>query len=89
MNTLNLHSLLITASNSWQVTHKNLKIKQWWHALVVALTAPPELHANWRRDRQGHICLEIYDPITNQYWQFPSEQAARIWIEHRYNAPSN
>lgn len=87
MNTLNPRSALIAASNSWQIVCKNLKLQQRWQALVMALTAPLEVHADWRRDCQGQRYLEIYDPMTNQYWQFQSEQAARIWLEEQYHEP--
>ena len=38
----------------------------------------------WKRDRQGLVYLQAYDPRTNSYHYFSSEQDVRIWIEQRY-----
>jgi len=36
-------------------------------------------------DRYGHLWWNIYDPITRQSIQLPSEQEVRIWIDESYS----
>jgi hypothetical protein len=40
-----------------------------------------EPKVSWKRDRQGRSYFQIYDPFTEKYHCFDSEQNALIWLE--------
>lgn len=36
-------------------------------------------------DRTGQVLWHAYDPLTNKYAAFDSENEIRVWLEERYN----
>ena len=39
-------------------------------------------------DRSGQVHWHVYDPLTNRYAAFDSEDETRVWLEERYNQPT-
>ncbi|MGD1927386.1 MAG: hypothetical protein ACFB12_00640 [Leptolyngbyaceae cyanobacterium] len=37
-----------------------------------------------KRDREGHLYYEAYDPVTRTRHHFDSERAVRVWLDERY-----
>jgi hypothetical protein len=44
-----------------------------------------ELKVSERRDRQGNLYYQVYDPLTRRFTNFGSEAEIRYWLEQRYS----
>lgn len=54
-------------------------------ALVEALTRDRNApRISQRRDRQGQLVWQVYDPASQQRFTTASEQAVREWLERRH-----
>lgn len=83
------------------VVHQSVQSTHWWAQLkqstvrrfsmltefLMADVGKEEPQVTWRRNRRGHFHLEIYDPMSQSYQYFGSEQGAKVWLENRYNYP--
>ncbi len=45
-----------------------------------------ELKVSERRDRQGNLYYQVYDPLTRRFTNFGSEAEIRYWLEQRYSS---
>ncbi|CAD5949848.1 hypothetical protein [Planktothrix agardhii] len=52
---------------------------------VNALTSPTEPKIWQKKDADGNMIWQIYDPVTGHQARFDTEQKVRIWLEKRYN----
>lgn len=60
------------------------KIVRFFQQLFAWLFRGSELQVKQRRDRQGNIWWQAFDPNTNESASFGSEAEMRSWIEQRY-----
>ena len=54
---------------------------QW---LVTLLTEANQLQVRTKQTREGQV-WQVHDPLSNQYQQFDSEEALRVWLEQRHS----
>jgi hypothetical protein len=60
-----------------------------WAGKVSKVIATHVMHSsdptiNERRDRQGNVYYQVYDPRTQKFAVFGSESEIRYWLEQRY-----
>jgi len=60
------------------------KIIRFLQNLFASLLRGNELQVKQRRDRQGNIWWQAFDPNTDESASFGSEAEMRSWIEQRY-----
>lgn len=76
------YSWLTISENIWRVLKRAILNR--FVNFVEGLLRYPEPSIVWKLDRQNHPYLEIYDPMTQKYHFFRSEQDALVWLEHRF-----
>lgn len=52
---------------------------------VNAFASPTEPKIWQKKDAEGNIIWQTYDPVTGDQARFDTEQEVRIWLEKRYN----
>lgn len=52
---------------------------------VNAFASPTEPKIWQKKDADGNMIWQIYDPVTGYKARFDTEQEVRIWLEKRYN----
>ncbi|VXD23526.1 hypothetical protein [Planktothrix paucivesiculata] len=50
-----------------------------------AFASPTEPKIWQKKDADGNMIWQIYDPVTGYKARFDTEQEIRIWLEKRYN----
>jgi hypothetical protein len=53
-------------------------------AIATRFTHNSDPTVNERRDRQGNVYYQVYDPHTQKSTVFGSETEIRYWLEQRY-----
>ncbi|HEY9866448.1 MAG TPA: hypothetical protein V6D21_19910 [Candidatus Obscuribacterales bacterium] len=53
---------------------------------VNALASQTEPKIWQKKDAEGNIIWQTYDPVTGDQARFDTEQEVRIWLEKRYNS---
>lgn len=53
-------------------------------AIATWVAQKSEPKVSKRRDRQGHLYYQVYDPIGHAAAAFGSEAEVRAWLEQRY-----
>jgi hypothetical protein len=55
-------------------------------AIFINALAPQTEPKIWqKKDADGNMIWQIYDPVTGHKARFDTEQEVRIWLEERYN----
>jgi hypothetical protein len=53
-------------------------------AIATRITHGSDPIIHERRDRQGNVYYQVYDPRTQKFAVFGSESEIRYWLEQRY-----
>lgn len=67
---------------------KRLKSPSWvnkiWNGIVNLLTKESEPCIREKRDRDGYVWWEVYDPLTGRTSCFSSRAEVLAWLDQRY-----
>ncbi|MEM1279677.1 MAG: hypothetical protein AAF827_22200 [Cyanobacteria bacterium P01_D01_bin.6] len=58
--------------------------RRWGQALLNYFVGSQDPRITTRRNDEGHLYYEVYDPVDRARHYFDSESAVRAWLEERY-----
>lgn len=74
-------------TSKWLKAGKTTNNISWNHGLALIINflvngSEPKIYQ--KQNRHGEIYFRVYDPFTQRYYKFNSEQEVRVWLEERY-----